>query len=215
MAAVKEVVWPREAADMARITAVIQRTDHTTLVATLGAQIVGFIDAFSTRSAAGELRWEVDLLAVHTASQGRGIGRALVAAVTQVGCESGADSARALVQIRNTASQRVFAGCGYVCDETVRELFVAAHPIPVQPGAAGGENLIPVWTFNYTGLWLEGRLTAGHLQNALGILAAMPEEYLLAGAVIPAGDAGAANAALSLGYERVAAFHWWRKDFRS
>lgn len=213
VAAVKQAVWPHETVDAARIADVMQSGEHTTLLADLESRLVGFVDAFSTQSSTGELRWEVDLLAVHPQFQGRGIGRVLVEAVTLVGQGFGEEWARALVQIHNTASQRVFARCGYICDGVVRDLYVAMRGIAITQSVLQDTNLIRVRTFNYSGLWLEGHLTIASLSHALNSLAANPDEYGLAGVLVSASEATVTEAALSLGYTRVAAFQWWRRDF--
>ncbi len=213
VAAVKQAVWPHETIDVARIAAVMQSGEHTTLLADRESRLVGFVDAFATQPSNGELRWEVDLLAVHPQFQGRGIGRVLVEAATLAGQGFGAEWARALVQIHNKASQRVFARCGYICDEVVLDLYVATRGVAIAESVLQDANLIGVRTFNYNGLWLEGHLTIASLSHALNSLAANPHEYGLAGTLIPASEATVTEAALSLGYVRMAAFQWWCRNF--
>jgi ribosomal protein S18 acetylase RimI-like enzyme len=82
-------------------------------------QIVGFVSAFATCSLETS-RWEVDELAVHPQSQGRGAGTALVTCAVERGigfCTLA--QARALVATDNHASARVFSKCGFVPVSTV------------------------------------------------------------------------------------------------
>jgi ribosomal protein S18 acetylase RimI-like enzyme len=77
-----------------------------------GNTVVGFVSAFATRSLAAD-RWEIDELAVHPAAQGRGVGTALVThAVHQGRQNTDLAQARALVEVNNRASQRVFEKAG-------------------------------------------------------------------------------------------------------
>ncbi|MCB9454915.1 MAG: GNAT family N-acetyltransferase [Anaerolineaceae bacterium] len=213
IAAVKDAVWPEETSEPGRIARVIACGEHTSFIAEYGGQVVGFVDSFTTYSPMETARWEVDLLAVHPDQQGRGIGRALVSAASQSGHESGATFARALIQTHNTASQRVFARCGYRSDGVARDLYVATRGVAIPQPVFQDTNLIEVRTFNYNGLWVEGHLTIDSLSRALTRLAANSHEYGLAGVLISSCDAALTEAAMSLGYTLVAAFHWWRRDF--
>jgi hypothetical protein len=68
--------------------------------------------------------------------------------------------------------------------------------------------LIPVTTFNYRGLWLEGTLD----YDAFTCASAIRSQYKLdvAGAVIPASQEKAITAAQQAGYVFVGDYQWWR-----
>ena len=87
--------------------------------------LIGFVDAFSTVSARGMLRWEVDLLGVHPDHRGKGIAQSLVREVLQQGKDAGINEARALVHIDNRASTNTFLRCGFELDDAIQQLYVS------------------------------------------------------------------------------------------
>ena len=96
-----------------RIVSLIASPDQYAWVAVDGEQVVGFVSAFHTHSLAAS-HWEVDELAVHPSAQGQGIGAALVACVLEEGARNASLSrARALVSVKNVASQHVFSKNGF------------------------------------------------------------------------------------------------------
>lgn len=124
-------------------------------VAVDAAEVVGFLSAFLVSSPVP--RWEIDLIIVRSASQGKGIGTSLIQVALTYGSHLEADSAKASIRIDNYASQRAFAKVGFMTDAQVRSLllwkplafrFVANVPETV--------HLTPVDTLTYRGLWIEG-----------------------------------------------------------
>jgi ribosomal protein S18 acetylase RimI-like enzyme len=85
-------------------------------------QVVGYVSAFATYGLEAG-RWEIDELAVHPRAQRRGIATALVArSLEEAARESELREARALVSVRNPASQRVFLKNGFRDMDTVHLL---------------------------------------------------------------------------------------------
>jgi GNAT superfamily N-acetyltransferase len=206
--AIKTAVWPDEASAPERIRRILAHPAHSVQIAvTAEGQAVGFVDGFLTQAANGQPRWEVDLLAVHPAFQGRKIGQTLIAASVAAGQARGAQSARALVQVTNPASAGAFRRCAFACDGRVYQLMIAGpadQPTPADSTAA----LIAVETLNYSGLWLEEPHTAATL--AAGRWWCAHQRGELVGAVIAAENPAALTAA-ALGYAPVARFHWWTR----
>jgi ribosomal protein S18 acetylase RimI-like enzyme len=130
VAQVKDALWPKEATPPDYIAQVIQQPDHHTILALDDNHVVGFVDSFLTLVPAGQRRWEVDLLGVHPAYQGQGIGSQLMQATTTAGWQMGADSARGLIAVQNVASQKAFARAGYGVEERPLNLWVSSihHP---------------------------------------------------------------------------------------
>ena len=203
------VVWPDESTDAAHIARVIAKRNHVLIVALHAQKVVGFVDGFSTLSRQGVSRWEVDLLAVHPNYRGQRLGQRLLEACTAGGRQTGAAVARGLIQVDNIASQRTFARCGYHRDDTIYQLCVSWHQKPVtrDPNLFKGLHLIPVETFNYRGLWLEGDFTAAEIRAAQAAL--HDGDWDLVGAVIPEHQIASKSAAKAAGFIQLGQYQWW------
>jgi len=210
IAQVKDAVWPDEATASAYIAEVINQPEHIVHVATINNRIVGFVEGFITLSNEGHYRWEVDLLAVQPEYRGRGIAPQLVKASTKAGRDMGASLARALIRVGNLAAERTFASCGYAVNDEKNALYVAMGE---QNSIKIPENvfLIPVSTFGYRGIWLEGELSAQGFSAARAVVAR--HGWDVAGAVVPQHNKTAIIAAQEAGYEFVADFCWWTSRF--
>ncbi len=207
----KQLVWPEEKSSAAAITQAVLHVDHDTQVfVENGAQlrVIGFVDGFVTFPPGGP-RWEVDLLAVHPDYRGRGLAERLVRASTAAGLRCGAHTARGLIRTDNLASQRTFARCGYTRQPETCALYVCSRA----PAAETPQNIplpdgfLPVTTFGYQGLWLEGQLDAAAFARASAALASGCFE--VAGAVIPHHHTAALQAARAAGFTFVADYAWW------
>lgn len=183
----------------------MSRPGHETVVAVDGDLVVGFVVGFTTLSERGEHRLEVDLLAVDPAWQGRGIGRELVRCLTEI--DTDADFARALIRVGNVGSERAFAACGYAPEVTTTILYVASAEGRDIHIKVDGLHLIPVETFTYSGVWLEGQHTSENLR-----LARHGIGQGIVGAVIPSADA-LILAPEAAGFERISEYRWWRHDY--
>ncbi len=137
----------------------LSSSSHVTLVA-IDAEITGFVSAFTISGA--NPRFELDLVAVRPAEQGMGIGTHLVKEALLYGEQLGASLAGASIRTDNLASQRAFSRAGFETDSLRRTLLlwepVFANGATDQPQEA---EIIPVDTFTYRGLWLEGLETLG------------------------------------------------------
>lgn len=215
IARIKHAVWSDDTVNTALIASVIRSSDHVTLLAEYRSsdderQVVGFVDGFMTYSGDGhQPRWELDLLAIDPEFHGRGLAKQLIAAYTAAGWERGAALTRALVQVDNIACQRALAHCGYRRVSADSELYVAAGGAVLEAQLPRDIHRIPVKTFSYCGIWLEGNL------SAKGIAAANTERLLdrmdLAGMVIPRTDQAALRAADAAGFEHVGSYHYWQQ----
>jgi ribosomal protein S18 acetylase RimI-like enzyme len=87
-------------------------------LAIVEGEVTGFVTAFPTYTLHGR-KWEVDLVAVQPASQGRGIATELIQAAVEGAGGHSLDTARALAATDNLASQRAFTKAGFTPDETV------------------------------------------------------------------------------------------------
>jgi ribosomal protein S18 acetylase RimI-like enzyme len=210
IAEVRAAAWPGEAVRPDYMLRCVESAEHAVLVAEADGRIVGFVDGFMTTAPDGTQRWEIDLLAVHPGYQGRGMGAALVKAAYESGRRRGADRARALVHVENVGSQRTFARCGFVPQNSTSRLYVASPSDEgIDAGDADGLHLIAVQTFSYRGLWLEGRLNAAALKG--GRAECARRSFDLAGAVIPLGQPEALGAAEQLRFEVIGDYEWWTR----
>ena len=213
IARVKDAIWPEEATAPDYIAQVIQQPDHDTILALDNEHIVGFVDSFITLGGAGQRRWEVDLLGVHPAYQGRGIGSQLMQATTTAGWQIGAEYARGLVAVANVSSQKAFARAGYTVEERPLNLWVSAinrDQLPVVSSQLPAASfLIPVITLNYRGIWLEGQLSAAALLAAQAICSR--RGWDIAGALIPVVDTRLNKAAHKANYVFVNQYQFWQQ----
>ena len=133
--------------------------EHQVFVADEAGEVTGFLSAFLVRSAVP--RWELDLIIVRSTSRGTGVGTALIQKALRYGSELGVRWAKASIRVDNTASQRAFSKAGFTTDAHVRTLLLwepsACESAPTIRAAEVSEiDLIPVDTFTYRGLWIEG-----------------------------------------------------------
>lgn len=195
-------VWADHNPNPERIARVSLESDHITAVEEAGGDLIGFAHGFTTVAHDGSLRWEVDLLGVHTAHRGRGVARRLVAASVETGHRYGAVTCRALVRIDNAPSLTAFQRCGFTPDATVCGLFVSGEiwSVPLRPPPDA--HLIAVTTLTYSGVWAEGEQSFEALRCAQGVRSHYGWES--AGAVIADGTI----AAEQVGYELVGRYRW-------
>ncbi len=205
LAALAMAVWPAERFHPAQIARAMAEPGHWTVVATDGPALVGFAACFTTRTAAGAICWEIDLLAVHPTYQGRGIGRRLVAAGTEAGGASGATAARALVVTDNVASQRAFAAAGFTSNAVSHTLYLTEHADARALAFAADWHHVPVVTFGYAGCWLEPPAATPPPVEAVSA----PGD--LVGILIPHDDSAITEAAASAGFMPSGNYHFWQR----
>jgi GNAT superfamily N-acetyltransferase len=221
--AIKRLTWPDEECDPAQVSAALSAPTHQAHVAEAEGQVVGFVDGFLTRAAAGLSRWEVDLLAIDPQYRRRGLGSRLVSVSTQAGIQSGGSLARALIHVENHSSASVFTRSGYKPQSDKLTLMVLGRDTGLTDTntlnanlhlkSAGGQTpldkpyLVPVNTINYTGLWQENHFTHEGFAAARRML----KEYdcQLVGAVIPVDDKASLATAGAAGFESIGNYRWW------
>lgn len=209
IARIKQRVWPDEAVDRAQVERALRQPDHVTLLAR-NDRVVGFVDAFPTMGIHGLTRWEIDLLAVDPDFQGQQIGQRLIHAATEAGQQAGAAFARALAQVANAASQGALRRCAYATDGLVYQLMVSSEQVESIHTLPSEADLVTVRTLNYSGLWLEGALSARALSAGQSVRTQRGLD--LVGALIPVERVDLLDAAGSLGYAPVERFQWWLKE---
>ena len=185
------------------IASILARPEQPVWVVTNGTSLAGFCASFMTHAADDTPRWEIDLLAVAPEARGQGLGRTLVSRSMQSGRQRGAALYRALIAMRNTASERCFEVNGFqtasICNLWVGQ--PAAHIASLIPD---GAHLIPVETLTYRGVWVEDRYDTPAFEAAQQL--ALKEGRDTVGAVIPE---GAAHDAAELQFTHIDRYHWW------
>jgi len=188
-------------------------TRHLTLVAACREAVVGFVDGFFTADQSGRERFELDLLAVASASRGRGIGGQLLAKSLAFAADSEAREIRALVRSQNQAMQQLCRRQGFRRTPASYNLFIAdAKPVTRRPGKHQA-SLIPVETLAYRGIWIEGALSQSAIDAAQ--LLARERSASRIGALIPAGERAIAGLLRSNSFVKVGAYRWWKISLRS
>jgi GNAT superfamily N-acetyltransferase len=209
IAAIKQSVWPDEAVDVAQMAKAIQKPTHVTQVGIHANTIIGFIDGFSTYSARGIHRWEVDLLAVHPDYRGNRVGERLVRANTKAGFQRGAGVARGLIRIENIASQRTFARCAYHSQGPLGDLFVVSrNPSPEDAILFSQQfHLVSVTTLTYTGCWLEIDLPS-HTHHEKSHIR-MNTDWSVMGVLIPIEEKEIYHTVQKAGFTNTGRFQYW------
>jgi len=159
-------------------------------VAAEDGAVAGFVSAFLTIAGDGRLRWEVDLIAVRPASQGRGLGTRLIRRICEASQARAITLTRALIRVENVPSQRAFQSAGFITDGR-------RHKLLLWPPETGGDTyaytgpvaLLSVDTLTYRGLWLEGITLVSAEEQRRAVKAAgsiaFEENRTNAGAVVP------------------------------
>jgi L-amino acid N-acyltransferase YncA len=187
-------------------------------VAAEGSDIAGFVSAFLTVDKDGNRRWEVDLLAVRHANQGRRLGQQLVEAACEDERVRGTPIARAAIHVNNVASQKTFKNAGFTTDREVHKLLTWTPTRDTGPIVYGGSvTLVPVDTLTYRGLWLEG-LTAYNVDTDEQRSAVHTARSVIAwegrhntGAMIPAIGSHRLAPDLEAAAKMVGEYHWFVK----
>ncbi|NJL94785.1 MAG: GNAT family N-acetyltransferase [Anaerolineae bacterium] len=156
IAALISVVWDDVQPNVEQCRVVITGEQEWVWLAVEGEAVLGLVACFLSRAGAA-WRWEIELLAVHPAVRGRGIGAGLVAASHETGRLLNASFARGLVRVDNAAAQRAFAKNGYETSGRVYQLHAwAPQPTTEPPNGHPLITLTRADTLTYRGLWLEG-----------------------------------------------------------
>ncbi|MCG8351323.1 MAG: GNAT family N-acetyltransferase [Chloroflexales bacterium] len=205
------LVWPHQPANPDQVATALAPPGHATYLATCQDQAVGLVSGFPTVSVAGEIRWEIDLLAVHPAYRGQQIGRRLVQCSTAAGRAAQARVARALIASDNHASQRTIAMVGYHMQPEEMTLYVTAPHRSAHPATGAPIHLIPVQTLTYSGAWLEGAVTTEAVQEACARQAAHGWSTL--GTLVPQQQVQFHGIVQHSGFACIGRYHWWIKPY--
>ena len=188
-------------------------------VAKEGKTVLGFASAFLSVARDGLRRWEFDLLAVQRASQGQGLGQALIRRVCEDGEKQAAAVIRAAVRVDNVPSQRAFEKTGFSTDgQTYRLLLWGAGEGTVPRHTLSPVSLIPVDTLTYRGLWMEGleqappRIQRAAVRAARAMVA--QEHRLNAGALVRFADEPRLARDLRDEAAVQGVYHWFVKPYQ-
>jgi ribosomal protein S18 acetylase RimI-like enzyme len=205
--AIKKTVWPEEEATQQQMEQTLSITEHICLVAQVQEQVVGFMDCFTTTSAAKELRFEMDLLAVQPSYQGNGIASAMIAGCLQQAASLPLVFCRSLIQVNNIASQRAFQHNGFSVQHQPLNLYVKFMKTEndLFDDANFGGQPVYVNTLGYTGYWIEPPFTTHR--------PLLTQSYQTVGTLIPVGSHWEQQAQKT-GYELMNQYQWWIKPVR-
>ncbi len=190
-------------------------SEAQTYVAFVDGRVVGFVDSFMTEDAARQRRFELDLLAVSPAAQGRGIGSLLVAKSLSATRQSQAAKIRTLVRCENYPMQRICARYGFERSAHSFQLYVsAAKAIAVAASQVHCARLLSVDTLTYSGFWLEGELSQDAINKGRSALLSRGRNSRM-GAVIAAHDTNTIELLRANLFELIGDFDWWSINLRS
>ena len=213
MVQVKKLTWPEEEIRLNQVKRVLDDPAHEVLVAEVQGRVAGFVDSFVTTAANGDLRWEVDLLAVHPDWRGRQLGQKMILACLKAGQERGAAFARALIQVENRASQISFERCGFQLVPKVLCLYVSPAKELFSTAAESDGHLLAVNTINYSGLWLEEDASESSLIVANA--ACWQKKCDLVGTLVIQANLSDNEKMNELGFTKVGDYQWWTLPFEA
>lgn len=204
---VKYAVWPSENPPQPNtVIAALETPSHQTLLALAGSELAGFVSCFVTSSAAGNARWEIDLLAVHPHFRRKGVASELLkTAVSSLPPE--ATLSRGLIEVSNIGSQRSFARHGFQTDGVGYNLYISATTPYASATCPPETHLVPVNTLNYRGIWIEGVLSAEAL--AAGQAERLRQKVDVVGILIREDDIENNEQAQQSQFESVGRYQWW------
>lgn len=203
IAGIMRTIWAEESIVTKTVEQALEAADHVTYLALAADATVGFVDGFTTRSADGVLRWEIDLVAVLPTWRGQQIGRRLIAASLAAGGTCGAAVTRALVHVDNRASQHAFASNGFHVVTDSHLLVVASDSAPAATDISAELYCVPVTTCRYRGIWLERPLDTEGYRAARALQ--LRDGYEIAGAITPQ------HIAVGSGWVIIGRYDWWVK----
>ena len=197
----------------------ISSPEHQVFVAVEAGEVVGFLSAFLVSNPVP--RWEIDLIIVRSASQGKGIGTSLIEEALIYGSRLGVSSAKASIRIDNYGSQRAFAKVGFTTDAQVRSLFLW-KPLAFRFVADVPEtvHLIPVDALTYRGLWIDGFVESQFSeQTQRDVIRTaqsriFDEDRLNTGMFIPDDLKDLIAPDLLTGATNHGQYHWWQYAFK-
>lgn len=194
-----------EEANSAQIQKLIVNNKHHTLIAASN-KVLGFIDGFITITQDGTKRLELDLLAIHPDFTGQGIGKQLIGTFTEN--IQDVDLIRALVAVNNIPMHHAMTATGYQLDQQTRALYISSDSAEKTEKPAEA-HLIPVETFTYSGIWVEGEIS----KDAIAAAQYQRQKFSfdVVGAVISNANSEAIQLVQSAGFEYVKGFQWWAK----
>jgi len=190
-----------EKIDSQQIKTCFQRQTHFSYVAISGETVVGFVDGFLTIAHNGKKRLELDLLAVHPASQGQGVGTKLITHF----CNNApkVDFIRALVAVGNHPMDKVMTKTNFQPLPDNYALYIGQPTAQTAPKPKNA-HFVTVETLSYNGIWLEEDIT----QEAID--AATPQHPVaILGAVVPTTDDTTIQSIKSANFAFIKQFRWW------
>ncbi|MEL6405143.1 MAG: N-acetyltransferase [Chloroflexota bacterium] len=198
-----------ESASVENIARIIEEKQHTTYISLSPAgQVAGFVDTFQTKAQDNTSRHEIDLLAVHPDHRRNGIARKLVQASLRA---SNSDMSRALVASDNKPMQNNLHKLGFQ-QSKLHALYTASTSATLVATSTDA-HLIPVDTFTYNGIWLEGNITPQAINAAL--YQRTQQQRDVVGVVIATDNIDAINNLQIAKFERINTYHWWHIQTKS
>jgi len=192
-----------EEANSGQIQRLIASKTHFSYLAEIEKPL-GFIDGFLTITQDGTKRLELDLLAVHPDFMGRGIGKQLIRSFSEHIAD--ADLIRTLVAVDNSPMHHAMMATGYQLIPQVHALYVSSENSE-KAESPQEAHLIPVETFTYSGIWMEGKMSKEAIQSAQ--YQRGKRGFDVVGAVISNENKQAIAAVQQADFDYIKNYQWW------
>ena len=194
--------------DQDRICRLLKAGRNYTLVALDAQRILAFADNFVTVPETGDQRLELDLLAVQPQAQGKGIGRRLIGESIQLAQALRLPLLRTLVRTENVFMRGLCSSSGFVESGERLELYIRSpEPGSYVAGDSMEADFVPVETFAYSGIWIEGCLKQGGISRALRL--AYSQQLQVVGGLARQSDRDAVQLLADNGFRLLGTYCWW------
>jgi N-acetylglutamate synthase-like GNAT family acetyltransferase len=200
--------------DKERVKQLLTLSHNYVCVAVQSGVVVGFVENFMTVSQDNHIRLELDLLAVHPMARGQGIGKRLIQTSIDKAKQLGVDCLRALIASENRIMQHACKRQDLIQSQDEYGLYVISpQDISEHITETLQAHLILIETLTYTGIWLEGDITASAVDNANVIV--KQNQYDIIGAVVNKTHAQTIELLADNQFVHVNDYHHWTLNLKS
>jgi hypothetical protein len=115
------------------------------------------------------------------------------------------------VAVDNNPMHRAISRCGYTRQDNVCGLFISHSQIKhsqIDKAISETAHIMPIRTFTYSGVWLEGDISKEAVLAAKNTQTA--ENLMLTGVIHPLNNTAACDLLIESGFINIGHYQWWQ-----